>query len=163
MYVCTGGVWLFKKGWWYGNEWLGRGWSLMVLRWIQNWVSQLQTTVQLIRMSLMCIVQRKPWLASHISQFSLISHSLLKLTIECSVQMKQHTWLYRLISIVAQVQRNCTTKVFKVKDGFSCHRLVQILHLHSWWSSPATGTSGGFSMPTSSFTDVRTQTHMGGH
>ena len=53
----------------------GGGWSLMglmVLRWIQNWVPQLQTTAQLIEvcMSLKCIVQLKPWLASHICQFS---------------------------------------------------------------------------------------------
>ena len=66
----------------------GGGWSPMVIEGFKvdsNWVPQLQTTVQLIevRMSLMCIVQLKPWLASHISQYSLISHSLLKPTIEC--------------------------------------------------------------------------------
>ena len=29
-----------------------------------------------------------------------------------------------------------------------CHQLAQILHLHSWWSSPATCTGDVVSMPT---------------
>ena len=37
---------------------------------------------------------------------------------------------------------------------FFCHQLVQILHLHSWWSSPATCTGGILCMLTSPFTDV---------
>ena len=38
---------------------------------------------------------------------------------------------------------------------------MQILHLHSWWSLPATGTGGGFSMPISSSTDVHKHIRMG--
>ena len=58
-----------------------------------NWVPQLQTPVQLIEvcMSLMCIVQQKPWLAIHISQYSLTTHSLLKPTIECSSDEAAYT------------------------------------------------------------------------
>ena len=46
---------------------------------------------------------------------------------------------------------------------FYYHRLVQTLHLHSWWSSPATGTGGGSSMPTSPFTDVHKHICIDGH
>ena len=38
---------------------------------------------------------------------------------------------------------------------FSFHQLVQILHLHSWWSSPAATCAGGvFPQSTSAFSDV---------
>ena len=51
----------------------------------------------------------------------------------------------------------------RVRRGgvFPRHWLVQILHLPSWRSSPATGTGGVFSMPTCPFTDVHKHIHIG--
>ena len=44
---------------------------------------------------------------------------------------------------------------------FSFLPLAQILHLHSWWSSPTATCAGGvFSRSTSAFTDVHIETHL---
>ena len=88
--------------WWNVDEWQGRG-VIDGFKVDSKLVSTAAKhcpavhTVQLIEIStsLMCI-QQKPWVASHISQYSLITHSLLKPTIECSSDehILQHIYIY---------------------------------------------------------------------